>query len=62
MEIKWRKAVLSLACAASVLFGAVGAKAEVIHEKSLEEYILSQMTSAHVTGMSISIVSSEKEL
>ncbi len=62
MEIKWRKAVLSLACAASVLFGAVGAKAEVIHEKDLEDYILSQMTSAHVTGMSISIVSSEKEL
>ena len=62
MEIKWRKEVLSLACAASVLFGGVGAKAEVIHEKSLEEYILSQMTSAHVTGMSISIVSSEKEL
>lgn len=62
MIIKWRKAVLSFACAASLLFGAVGAKAEVIHEKDLEKYILSQMTSAHVTGMSISIVSSEKEL
>ncbi len=62
MDIKWRKAILSLACAASVLFGAVGAKAEAIHEKDLEDYILSQMTLAHVTGMSISIVSSEKEL
>lgn len=62
MDIKWRKAVLSLACAASLLLGGVGAKAEVIHEKDLEDYILSQMTSAHVTGMSISIVSSEKEL
>lgn len=62
MDIKWRKAVLSLACVASLLFGAVGAKAEVIHEKDLEDYILSQMTSTHVTGMSISIVSSEKEL
>ena len=62
MKRKWCKIVLAFACMASLFLGAVGAEAEVIHERELEDYILSQMSPAHVSGMSISIVSSEKEL
>lgn len=62
MKRKWSKIILSFICGASLIFGGVGAKAEVIHETDLEKYIMGQMSSAHVTGMSISIVSADREL
>lgn len=46
----------------SILCTSIAAQAEVIHETDLEDYILSEMSSAHVLGMGISIVSAEKEL
>ncbi|MBR1743807.1 MAG: beta-lactamase family protein, partial [Lachnospiraceae bacterium] len=40
----------------------IPAKAEVIHEIDLEEYILKEMSEAHVMSMAISIVSPEREV
>lgn len=62
MKRKWCKIVLAFACMASLFFGAVEAEAEAINDEKLEKYIMSQMSSAHISGMSISIVNSEKEL
>ena len=49
-------------CAVSMLLTGTVSHAEVIHETDLEKYILEEMSAAHVLGMSISIVSPNKEL
>ncbi|MCD7826772.1 MAG: serine hydrolase [Clostridiaceae bacterium] len=49
-------------CLTAVFCTGIAAKAEVIHETDLEEYIIEEMTDAHVLGMSASIVNTEKEL
>lgn len=53
---------LSLLCLFMVSFVGVPAKAEVIHETDLEEYILKEMSEAHVMSMGVSIVSAQREV
>ena len=62
MKSKLCKAVVCFLCVAAMLSGTADAKTTSVHEKDLEDYVLSQMSPAHVSGMSISIVNSEKEL
>ena len=62
MRRKVMAVMTALVCTISILCtGAVG-KADSIHEKELESYIIEEMSSANIPGMGISIVSSEKEL
>ena len=62
MKKKMYAWVFSFLCLFMVSFMGVPAKAEVIHETDLEEYILKEMSEAHVMSMGVSIVSTEREL
>lgn len=62
MRRKVTAMLITLLSITSILFTSIAAQAEVIHETELEDYIVSEMSAAHVLGMGISIVSSEKEL
>lgn len=62
MKKKIMALMLVAACMLSTLCGSLAAQAEVIHETTLEDYIMQEMSSANILGMGISIVSAEKEL
>lgn len=62
MKRKVVAGMAALICAISILCAGVVGKADSIHEKELENYIIKEMSNAHILGMGISIVSSEKEL
>lgn len=49
-------------CIVSVLCTSIGAKAESVQERELENYIINALSAANIPGMGISIVSAEKEL
>ncbi len=62
MRRKVMAVMTALVCTISILCTGVVGKADSIHEKELESYIIEEMSSANIPGMGISIVSSEKEL
>ena len=62
MRRKVMAVMAALICTISILCTATAGKADSIHEKELESYIIEEMSAADIPGMGISIVSSEKEL
>lgn len=62
MRRKVMAVMAALICTISILCTATEGKADSIHEKELESYIIEEMSAADIPGMGISIVSSEKEL
>lgn len=62
MKKKMYAWVLSIVCLLVAFLGKMPVRAEVIHETDLEEYILKEMSEAHVMNMGVSIVSPEREV
>lgn len=62
MRKKVMAVMAAIECAISILCTSAAGRADSIHEKELEEYIIEEMSAANIPGMGISIVSSEKEL
>jgi len=62
MKRKVMAGLIAFICTISILCAGVVGKADSIREKELEDYIIKEMSNAHIPGMGISIVSSEKEL
>lgn len=55
--------ILALTFAAStLLYGEIHVEAAGYHEYNIEEYVLGELSAAHIPGMNISIVSDEKEV
>ncbi len=61
MKKRVTAAFAAFLCIMSVLGSNMQAKAADIHETELEDYILEEMSAAHIPGMAISIVSGQRE-